>query len=40
MDKDKIKKSTKRIKEEVEAIEEEVKDKNVKTYGDPIVECY
>lgn len=38
MNKKKIQKSTARIKQEVESIEDEVEDKNAKTYGDPVVE--
>jgi len=36
----KIEKSVKKIREECDEIEEEIEDKNGKTYGDPIVELY
>ncbi len=40
MGKDEILDSVDNIREESDKIEEEVKDKKAKTYGDPIVELY
>lgn len=40
MDKDKIRKSTKKIRDEADNIEEEVEDKEVSTRGDPIVKLH
>jgi len=38
--KEKIKKSVDNIRKECDDIEEEVEEKRVKTYGDPIVEIH
>lgn len=38
MNKDKIRKETKKIKESASLIDDEVEDKEVKAYGDPVVE--